>query len=106
MEAHHHDDDRGLGSEIQLAVLGIGIFTPAKHGSEFVVDDLYYLLPGRNRLQDFRTDRLFGHRIDEAPNYRQCDIGFEQGDANLAHRFAHVVFRQRSAPFQAIEDIT
>ena len=105
LQADHHDHDRRLGSEIEFAILGVGVFTPAEHGDQFIVDDLDDLLAGRDRLEHVLADRLLGHRVDETADNRQRDIGLEQRDAYLAHRFAHVVFRQRAAPLEAIEHI-
>ena len=45
------------------------------------------------------------HRIDEVAHDRQRDIGFEQRDADLAHRARDIVRAQRAVPAQPVEDI-
>src|SRR5205823_5504509 len=45
------------------------------------------------------------HRGDEIAHDRQRDIGFEQGDADLAQRRRDVVLAERAAAPQPVEDV-
>jgi hypothetical protein len=38
------------------------------------------------------------------PHHRQRDVRFQQGDAHFAHGVAHVLFTQRAAALQPVED--
>ena len=104
LQADHHDDDRRLGLELQLARVGIGVITAAEHGGQLVIDDLDHLLAGGDGTQHVLADGAFGDGIDEAAHDGQSHVGFEQRDPHFAHRIAHVLFGQCAAPFQAIED--
>ena len=97
MEADHHDNGRRRNSEVQFA----GIRT--QHFDKRVVDDLDDLLPGSNRLQDRLSDGLFGYLVDKFTCDGKCDVGFEQGNANFAHRLSNVGFVQRTTTAQAIK---
>ncbi len=66
-------------------------------------DDLDDLLPGSNRLQDRLSDGLFGYLVDKFTRDGKCDVGFEQGNANFAHRLSNVGFVQRTTTAQAIK---
>ena len=99
LQADHHDHHRRRGIEIKAHCLG-----PAQHLDQRVVDDLDDLLTRRDRLQHLLADRLLGHRIDEAADHRQRDIGLEQRDPHFAHRLADIVLAQRAAPTQRRED--
>ena len=101
LQADHHHDDRRLGLQHDVLVP-----LAAKHLDQFVIDDLDHLLSRRDRAQHVLPDRLFGDRIDEAANDRQCDVGFEESDPHLAHGVAHVLLAQRAAPFQPVENST
>ena len=77
----------------------------AEHLDEMIVHDLDDHLPRRHRAQHLLADRLLAHRIDEIAHDRQRDIGFEQRDADLAHRARDIVLAQRAVPAQPVEDI-
>ena len=104
LQADHHDNDRRLCLELQFARIGIGVFAPAEHGGQFVVDDLDDLLSRCDGTQYVLTDGAFGDSIDEAAHDGQSHVRFEQSDPHFAHRVAHVLFGQRTAALQAIED--
>src|SRR6185312_6126756 len=76
----------------------------AEHLDQSVMDDLDYLLARRDRAQHLLADRLLGRAVDELAHDRQGDIGLEQGDADFAHRAAHVGLIERAAAAQAVED--
>ena len=99
MQADHHDDRRRHHIEQQFAG------GRSQHFGQRVGDDLDDLLTRRDRLQHILADGEFGHLIDEAAHNRQSDIGFEQRDADFAHRFPHIGFVERAAPAQPGKDI-
>jgi hypothetical protein len=97
LKADHHHHRRRSDVDMKLGRIG------AEHVDEGVVDDLDDLLAGRDRLQDLLADRGFRHLVDEVAHDRQGDVGFEQGDPNLAHRAANVRLVERAAAAQAVE---
>ena len=98
LQADHHDHRRRRDREVEPRLLG------AKHLDQRIVDDLDDLLARRDRAKHLLADRLLGRAVDELAHDRQRDVGLEQGDANLAHRAAHVGLVQRAAAAQAVED--
>ena len=98
LQADHHDHGGRRDGEIEPGLLA------AQHLDQSVVDDLDDLLARRDRAQHLLADRLLGRLVDEGADDRQRDVGLEQGDADLAHRRAHVRFGQRAAAAQPIEN--
>ena len=70
-----------------------------------VVHDLDDHLAGRDRAHHVLADRLLAHRGDEIAHHRERDIGFEERDADLAHRGGDIVLAERAAPAQPVEDL-
>src|SRR5262250_1090093 len=70
-----------------------------------VVHDLDDHLPGRHRAQYLLPDGALAHRVDEIAHDRQCDIGFEERDADLAQRRRDIVLAQRATAAQAVENL-
>jgi hypothetical protein len=68
------------------------------------VDDLDDLLAGRDRAKHMLADRLLGRPVDELADHRQCDVGLEQGDPDLAHRRADIRLGQSAAAAKTVED--
>ncbi len=50
------------------------------------MDDLHDLLAGREALQHLLAERALAHALDERADDLEVDVGFEQGEADLAHR--------------------
>ena len=73
---------------------------------QLVMDDLDHHLAGRDRLDDGGADRLLAHAIGKTPDDVEGDVGLEQRAAHLAHRGIDVLFGQRTAPRQPIENAT
>ena len=82
-----------------------GRLAAAEHLDQMIVHDLDDHLPRRHRAHHLLADRLLAHAVDEVAHHRQRDIGFEQGDADLAHRGRDIVLAQRALPAQPVEDI-
>ena len=107
LQTHQHDPDRRR----RVQVDAVAPWPPgrrrlaAEHLDEMIVHDLDDHLPRRHRAQHLLADRLLAHRIDEIAHDRQGDIGFEQRDADLAHRARDIVLAQRAVPAQPVEDI-
>src|SRR5258707_14325912 len=70
-----------------------------------IVNDLDDHLPGSDRAQHLLPGRPLAHRGDEVAHHRQGDVGFQQGDADLAQRRRDIVLAERAAAAQAVEDI-
>ena len=68
------------------------------------MDDLDDLLAGRDRLGDGGAGGLRGDALDEIARDGERDVGFQQGDANLAHGGADIVLGQRALLGEAVED--
>ncbi len=99
LQADHHDNGRRRDGKVEFGSFG------AEHFGQRVADDLDHLLPRRDRAQDILADRKFGDLVDEAAYHGQRDVGFEQCDAHLAHRRAHVSLGQRAAAAELPENI-
>ena len=93
---HHHDRWR-IDVKVELRRLG------PEHLDQRVMDDLDDLLARRDRSQHVLPDGKLGRLVDEIARHRQRDVRLEQGDANLAHRRAHVGLRQGSAAAKLVE---
>ena len=89
------------GDEIEADALGA-----AQHVHQRVVDDLDDLLARGDGAQHAGADSLLGYLVDEAAHHRQGNIGLQQGDAHFAHGIANVLFFQRAATTQLVEDAT
>ena len=99
LQAGHHHDRRG---HIDAKV---GFFlVRAEHVDEGIIDDLDDLLARADRADDFFADGAHAHLVDEVLDHRQRHVGLEQGYADFAQGFADVLFGQRAAPGQAVED--
>ena len=98
LETDHHDDGRRIDVEVEFHGLRPSISTSAS------LTILTTIWPGVTERITSAPRRALRHLVDEIAGDRQSDIGFEQCDANLAHRPAHVVFRQRAATAELVED--
>src|SRR3954451_13015810 len=78
LEAGQHDHRRRVLGVAQPAGLA------AEDGDQLVVDDLDDLLSGVQRLADLFPASAFLDRVDELTHHRQCDVGLEQSDPDLA----------------------
>ncbi len=70
------------------------------------MDDLDHHLAGGHRLDDGGADRLLADALGEAADHFERDVGFQQRAAHFAHRGVDVLFGQRTAPRQTIENAT
>ena len=64
----------------------------AEEFDELVADDLDDLLGGRERGKHLAANGFGADVLDELVDDVEVDVGFEQGDANLAQGFADVFF--------------
>ena len=76
----------------------------AQRIDERVMDDLDDLLAGRDGFQDFMAHGARAHFLHESAGDGQRHIGFEQRPAHFAQRLIDILFRQRAAPGQFVED--
>ena len=100
LQADHHDRNRRHGVEVD------GLAVRAKHGDQFVVDDLDHHLARGHRLDDGGADRLLPDTVDKASGHVERDVGFQQRAAHLAHRGVDVLFGERTTARQPIENAT
>ena len=60
----------------------------------------------RDRADDVGTDRLGADGVDEIADHGQGDIGLEKGGAYLAQGGVDIGLAQRTAPAQAVENVS
>ena len=99
LQADHQDHRRRFRGEVDRRRLA------AKGVDEGVVDDLDDLLAGGDGAQHLLADRALPDLGDEVLDHRQRDIRLQQRHAHLAHGRVDVVFAQRAAAGQLVEDI-
>ena len=97
LQAREHDHRRRRLGERQLAGLA------AEDADEFLVDDLDDLLGRVQRAGDLRALGAFLDAGDEVAHHGQRDVGFEQGQADLAAGGVDVGFGQPPLAAQARE---
>ena len=95
---HQHDGGR-LGVEVD-AFVGI-----AHDPRQFAMDDAYQRLAGAQRADDLLADRLFLDRRNEFLDHRQCNVGLEQGHANLTQGVGDVGFSQARFALDRLHDV-
>jgi hypothetical protein len=98
LQADQHHHHRRGGGEVDPLRVG------AKHAHELVMHDLDDHLARRDGAHHLLADRLLLHPVDERAHHVERDVGLEQRTAHLAHRLADVVFGERAAPRQLVED--
>ena len=77
---------------------------PAHQRGQFAVHDTDQRLAGRQRSGDLRADGLFPDPVDEVPDHRQRDVGFEQREPHFAQRVLDVVIGEPGLPAQLLDD--
>ncbi len=97
LEAGEHDHGGGGLGEPQPPGLA------AEDGDELLVDDLDDLLGGVQRLGDLGAARPLLHVGDEGPDHGQGDVGFQQGDTDLACRGVDVRLGQAALAPEVLE---
>ena len=90
LQARHQHDRRRLRRQVQ----GLVLF--AHRRNQFVTDDFDELLPRRQALINFMTNRFLFYAIDKLTHYRQSDIRLQQRHAHFAQRIFYVVFSEAS----------
>lgn len=68
----------------------------AHRRNQFVTDDFDELLPRRQALINFMTNRFLFYAIDKLTHYRQSDVRLQQRHAHFAQRIFYVVFSEAS----------
>lgn len=97
LETGEHDHRRGGLGEPQPT----GLTT--EDGDELLVDDLDDLLGGVERLGDLYAGRALLDLLDEGAHDGQGDVGFEQGDTDLACRGVDVRLGQAALAPEVLE---
>ena len=90
LQARHQYHRWRLRSQIQ----GLVLF--AHRRNQFVTDDFDELLPRRQALINFMTNRFLFYAIDKLTHYRQGDVRLQQRHAHFAQRIFYVVFSEAS----------
>ena len=96
LEADHRHDGRVAG-QVEDAV------ACAEEVDELVVDDLDDLLTGGEAVEDVAADRLLADARHEVLDDLEVDVGFEQGEPDLAHSRVHVGLADPAAAGQVAE---
>jgi hypothetical protein len=91
--------DGGVQGQVQA-----GGDLAAQHVDQAVIDDLDHLVGRLDRADDRLARSAFLGLADEVLDHRQGDVGFQQGDANLAQRLVDVFLGQHAATAEAVED--
>ena len=68
-----------------------GMVDGAQETGELAEHDLDDLLTGREALPHLLADRRLADPVDELPRDLEVDVGFEQGQPDLAERLVHVL---------------
>ena len=76
----------------------------AHQRGEFAVHDADQRLARRQRAGDLGADRLFPDDVDEVPDHRQRDVGFEQREPHFAQRVLDVVVGEPRLSAQLLDD--
>src|SRR5207245_577668 len=72
--------------------------------SQFVVENLYDLLSGRNTANNCFTQRFFLNTRNEFPGDLKIDIRFEQRQAHLAQRCVDIRLADYAMPSELFEN--
>ena len=99
MQTDHDDHNRRFGIKIEARR-----FLSAQHLDQLVMNDLDHLLARGDRTQNVLTNGLFSDSVDETARDRQSDIGFQQSNADFAHRIANVLFLKSAPAFELVKD--
>ena len=78
-----------------------GVF--AEDVDEFVVDDFYDLLGGRERGGDLFADGAFADVLHEVCDDAEVDIGLEEGEADLAEGVGDVLVGDGALAAEGLE---
>jgi flavin-binding protein dodecin len=97
LEACEQDHRRALAGHGELRA------ARAHQRRELLVDDLHHLLAGRQALRDVLAERALLDAIDELLDHLEVDVGLEQREADLAHRFRDRLLVQAPALPQVAE---
>ncbi len=78
--------------------------SPPNERGEFLVDDLDDLLGRGQRPHDLFADRPLPDALDKGLGDLVVDVGFEQGQADLAQGLAHLGLVELAPAFELLED--
>ena len=98
LETSHENDRRWLGGELHFEAFA------AKRLSQLVIDGLYDLLAGVDRLRQFDTHAGGANAVGEAPNDLDIDVGLEQRRAHFGQHRRDVGLRQSAPATKFFED--
>ena len=88
LQADEHDNRRRFGRN------GNALIFTAHQRDQLFINDLDDHLCRGQTLHHILTDAAFGNGFDKVLNNLVADVSFQKGEANLAHRFLDVGFRQ------------
>jgi len=72
--------------------------------AQLIGDKTNDVLLGTKRLKDFLPERARLDVLDKVANDFDIDVGFEQGKADLAHRFVDVALGNPALAAESLED--
>ena len=99
LQAAQHDDGRRLRGILQTRVLS------AHQVDELFVDDFDDHLSGSQALHDVGADRALGDGVGKALGDLEVNVGFEQRETHLTHRFLDVGFCQLALAFELFKGV-
>ena len=76
----------------------------AEQLDQLIAHHLHDVLPRRQRLEDVLADGLFADAVDEALDDLEVDVGFEEGQANLAEGLEDILLRQPAVSAEPVEN--
>ncbi len=94
LQSRQHDDDGTLSAQVEAGA------RLAHEPGQFLMHHLDEGLAGREALRHLHADRARLDGIGEALDHGQRDIGIEQRETHLAHRFGDVVVGESAAAGQ------
>ncbi len=95
------DNQEHAGRVVGVAQLG---FMAAQNLDQFFVNDLDYLLRGREGVEHFFAHGLLFDVFDQLFDNFEVDVGFEQRHANFSQGALHVFGREFAFAAQVLEN--
>src|SRR5579862_1182529 len=98
LQAHHHDFDRRLDLQIELARRA------AHRILQLGRDELYQVLFGRERSENFGAESLVLDVLDEIADDLDIDVGLEQRETDFAERIFDIALGDPALALEFFEN--
>ena len=86
LQTNHHNNCGGLGCNGELGLRA------AHKACKLFVYNFNDLLCGKQRFENLGTDCTLGNDFDKVANHLKVNVGFEEGELDLAHTRFNVGF--------------